>query len=244
MTTAETVSEVDLDEIFNTLNPETVADFKKVIKGFAVSYQGVGPQANRGFKYLNPFLSTSRRTFAELTRDTPALEQLIVNGAGLSKTVASRRDDLSALVGNLDGMMNAIARQRTSLKTALSAAAGLHAQLQHHRGQPAGDARRPRPARRRLEAGRGPARTLLPQLPGRLGRPRPDRPRPRQDPRGPRSRQRPRRSDPPAAEAGQDRRRAGATATASSARAPCRSRRPPSTTRSTSSPSSAPTRPS
>ena len=120
MTTAETVSEVDLDEIFNTLNPETVADFKKVIKGFAVSYQGVGPQANRGFKYLNPFLSTSRRTFAELTRDTPALEQLIVNGAGLSKTVASRRDDLSALVGNLDGMMNAIARQRTSLKTALS----------------------------------------------------------------------------------------------------------------------------
>jgi phospholipid/cholesterol/gamma-HCH transport system substrate-binding protein len=120
MTTAETVSEVDLDELFNTLDAKTVADFKKVIKGFATSYKGVGPQANNGFKYLNPFLSTSRRTFAELTRDTPALEQLIVNGASLSKTVASRRDDLSALVGNLDGMMNAIARQRTSLKTALS----------------------------------------------------------------------------------------------------------------------------
>ncbi len=120
MTTAETVSEVDLDELFNTLDPKTVADFKKVIKGFAVSYKGVGEEANKGFKYLNPFLSTSRQTFAELTRDTPALEQLIVNGSQLSRTVASRRDDLSALVGNLDSMMNAIARQRTSLKTALS----------------------------------------------------------------------------------------------------------------------------
>ena len=120
MTRAETISEVDLDELFNTLDPDTVADFKNVIKGFATSYHGVGEEANKGFKYLNPFLSTSRRTFAELTRDTPALEQLIVNGSQLSGTVASRRDDLSALVGNLDSMMNAIARQRTSLKTALS----------------------------------------------------------------------------------------------------------------------------
>jgi len=120
MSRAETISEVDLDELFNTLDPKTVADFKNVIKGFATSYRGVGAEANEGFKYLNPFLSTSRRTFAELTRDTPALEQLIVNGSQLSGTVASRRDDLSALVGNLDGMMNAIARQRTSLQTALS----------------------------------------------------------------------------------------------------------------------------
>ena len=31
---SETVSEVDLDEVFNTLDKETVADFKHVIKGF------------------------------------------------------------------------------------------------------------------------------------------------------------------------------------------------------------------
>jgi phospholipid/cholesterol/gamma-HCH transport system substrate-binding protein len=119
---ANTVSEVDLDEVFNTLNPKTVADFKKVIKGFSTSFKGgAAANANKGFKYLNPFLSTSRRTFDELTRDTPALEQLIVNGAKLSKTVASRRSDLSALVGNLDQMMNAIARQRTALTTSISA---------------------------------------------------------------------------------------------------------------------------
>ena len=117
---SNTISEVDLDQIFNTLNPKTAADFKKVIKGFAATYKGkAATQANAGFKYLNPFLSTSRQTFAELTRDTPALEQLIVDGASLSHTLAAKRQDISSLVGNLDVMMNAIARQRTSLTSAL-----------------------------------------------------------------------------------------------------------------------------
>src|SRR5439155_10502233 len=76
---SETVSEVDLDQVFNTLDPKTIRDFKHVIQGFSISYDGVGPQANKGFHYLNPFLSTSRRVFDELTRDTPAFERLIVD---------------------------------------------------------------------------------------------------------------------------------------------------------------------
>ncbi len=117
---SQTISAVDLDQVFNTLDPDTVADFKRVVKGFSITVKGdAGKQANEGFRYLNPFLSTSRRTFAELTRDTPALEQLIVNGSKLSKTVASRRADLSQLVGNLDQMMNAIARQSTALTTSV-----------------------------------------------------------------------------------------------------------------------------
>ncbi len=59
MSQAETVSEVDLDELFNTLDDRTVRNLKKVIKGFEISYDGVGEQANKGFRYLNPFLSTS-----------------------------------------------------------------------------------------------------------------------------------------------------------------------------------------
>ena len=120
MSQAETVSEVDLDEVFNTLDDETVADLKKVIRGFEVSYEGVAPQANRGFKYLNPFLSTSRRLFSELTLDERALEQLIVDGAQVSGALAARRDDLSALIANTNTMMGAIGRQKTSLASALS----------------------------------------------------------------------------------------------------------------------------
>lgn len=117
---SQTVSAVEIDQLFNTLDPETVADFKQVIKGSATIVKGgAAAQANKGIKYLNPFLSTSRRTFTELTRDTPALEQLIVSGSKLAGAVADRRADLSQLVGNLDRMMNAIASQRTALATSI-----------------------------------------------------------------------------------------------------------------------------
>jgi phospholipid/cholesterol/gamma-HCH transport system substrate-binding protein len=120
MEQSDTVSEVDLDQIFNTLNKRTVADLKKVIQGFEVSYDGVGEQANKGFKYLNPFLSTSRRVFGELTRDERAFERLLVDTSRLSGALADRRDDLSLLVGNLNRMMGALGRQKTSLARAVN----------------------------------------------------------------------------------------------------------------------------
>ena len=120
MDRTETISEVDLDQVFNTLDQKTVADFKKVVKGFAIASRGqTSRKLNRGFRYMNPFFSTSRRLFSELTRDSRSLEQLIVDGAQLSGALASRRDDISALVGNLDQMMGAISRQRTALTEAL-----------------------------------------------------------------------------------------------------------------------------
>jgi phospholipid/cholesterol/gamma-HCH transport system substrate-binding protein len=114
-----TTSEVDLDQLFNALDEETVRSIKSVIKGFARSYDGVGPQANRGFYYLNPFLSTSRRVFGELNSDQPALESLIVDGASLTEALAERAPDLEALVGNLDQMMGAIGNQEESLASAI-----------------------------------------------------------------------------------------------------------------------------
>jgi phospholipid/cholesterol/gamma-HCH transport system substrate-binding protein len=117
---AETVSAVDLDQLFNTLSPATIKDFKHVIQGFEISYDGVGPQANRGLKYLNPFLSTSRRVFAELNSDQAAFENLIVDTSQLSGALAERAPDVSALVGNLNRMMNAIGDRRERLAQAIA----------------------------------------------------------------------------------------------------------------------------
>ncbi len=115
MTQDETVSAVDLDEIFNTLDVETVKDFKEVITGFRDSYEGVTEQANEGAKYFNPLLSTSRRVFSELNRNPENLESLLVNSASLSALLAERRDDLSQLVSNASGALGAIGRQRQAL---------------------------------------------------------------------------------------------------------------------------------
>jgi phospholipid/cholesterol/gamma-HCH transport system substrate-binding protein len=120
----ETTSEVDLDQLFNTLNARTIANFKRVIKGFELSYEGVSRQANTGFRYLNPFLSTSRRVFGELTRDTPALERLIVDTSSLSGALSERSADISGLVHNANLMMGAIASQAEPLKASLEALPG------------------------------------------------------------------------------------------------------------------------
>jgi len=116
---SQTTSEVDLDQLFNTLNARTISNFKHVIEGFSLSYQGVAKQANAGYRYLNPFLSTSRQVFGELTRDTPALERLIVDTSHLSGALAERSDDISGLIHNANLMMGAIAGQSESLKQAL-----------------------------------------------------------------------------------------------------------------------------
>jgi phospholipid/cholesterol/gamma-HCH transport system substrate-binding protein len=117
---SDTIANVDLDELFNTLDDRTVRNLKKVIKGFEISYDGVGPQANKGFRYLNPFLSTSRRFFGELNRDERALERLIVDGSQLAGAVAQRSPDLEALVGNLNRFQGALARQKQSLADAVA----------------------------------------------------------------------------------------------------------------------------
>jgi phospholipid/cholesterol/gamma-HCH transport system substrate-binding protein len=116
---SQTVSEVDLDQLFNTLNARTIKNFKHVIEGFELSYEGVSKQANTGFKYLNPFLSTSRQVFGELTRDTPTLERLIVDTSHLSGALAARSNDISGLIHNANLMMGAIASQSSALKESL-----------------------------------------------------------------------------------------------------------------------------
>jgi phospholipid/cholesterol/gamma-HCH transport system substrate-binding protein len=116
---SETVSTVDLDHLFNTLSPKTIKDFKHVIQGFELSYDGVGEQANKGLRYLNPFLSTSRRLFSELTYDEQAFRDLIVHTSQLSGALAERSADISGLVGNLNRMMNAIGDRKERLATAI-----------------------------------------------------------------------------------------------------------------------------
>ncbi len=116
---SQTVSAVDLDHLFNTFDEETIGNFKKLIKGFAASYEGIGPQANVGFKYLNPFLSTSRRLFSELTADERRFERLLIDGASLSGAVAERSDDLEQFISNTNRMMGAIASENVALADAV-----------------------------------------------------------------------------------------------------------------------------
>jgi phospholipid/cholesterol/gamma-HCH transport system substrate-binding protein len=117
---SDTVSEVDLDQVFNTLDPKTIRDFKHLIQGFAISYDGVGPKANRGYRYLNPFLSTSRRLFDELSLDTPTLGRLVVDTSKLSGALAERAPEISSLIHNAELSFGALGRERSALAASIS----------------------------------------------------------------------------------------------------------------------------
>lgn len=120
LTQTETIADVEVDQFFNMLDDKTVKDFKRMIKGFAASYEGVAPQANAGYKYLNPLLYNGRRVFAELNVDQAALESLLVDGSRFAGALADRRDDLPQLVHNLNLMMNAIGDRKLELARAIS----------------------------------------------------------------------------------------------------------------------------
>jgi phospholipid/cholesterol/gamma-HCH transport system substrate-binding protein len=115
-----TTTQVDLDELFNTLDAETRKSLQKFFKGSAKMFEGRGDQARRGFHYLNPALSTSSRLFNELTRDTPVLERYLVDSARLVTAVAERRDDLADLIGNLNQTTNALGDQKEALADSIS----------------------------------------------------------------------------------------------------------------------------
>jgi phospholipid/cholesterol/gamma-HCH transport system substrate-binding protein len=114
-----TTTSVDLDQLFNTLDPPTRKALQGFLKGQAKALEGKGEMQNVAFQYLNPGLSTSRRLFEELNRDTPTLEHFVTDSSRLVTALASRRDDLSALIQNLDTTMGSIGSQKVALADAL-----------------------------------------------------------------------------------------------------------------------------
>jgi phospholipid/cholesterol/gamma-HCH transport system substrate-binding protein len=115
----KTTSVVDLDQLFNTLDPATRRGLQQYIQGSAAQYEGQGENVNQSAKYFNPFLSTTDQLVKEIARDQGTLTRAIVAGASVTGAVAERAPQLTSLVTNLNGMMGAIASQNASLSQAL-----------------------------------------------------------------------------------------------------------------------------
>jgi phospholipid/cholesterol/gamma-HCH transport system substrate-binding protein len=118
--TADTTSAVDLDQLFNTFDPKTRKALSGVVRGFAAAYGGRGAQANAGWMYLNPSLSTSSRLFRELDSDTPLFKRFVVASSSLVTDLAARRDDLSGLVDHLATTLSEIGSQKQALSSAIA----------------------------------------------------------------------------------------------------------------------------
>jgi phospholipid/cholesterol/gamma-HCH transport system substrate-binding protein len=121
LTSADTTSPVDLDQLFNTLREPERKGLQDIIQGSATVYAGRAAEANETYKYLSPSLVATDKLLQELVRDEQVLTDFLVNGAAVTSALAERRDDLSELTSNANQALGAIASQNESLDRALVA---------------------------------------------------------------------------------------------------------------------------
>jgi phospholipid/cholesterol/gamma-HCH transport system substrate-binding protein len=119
--TDESTNAVDLDQLFNTLDPRTRKGLQETLQGFAGWYAGQSGNLNKTFKYLGPSLGNFTRVMQELGGDQKTFTDLVVQGARATSAIAQRRDDLTELVSNGSTFAQAIAAENESFDRALAA---------------------------------------------------------------------------------------------------------------------------
>jgi len=110
---------VDLDQLFNTLDPDTRAGLQKFVEGQADQYRGKAPEAAQSLKYLSPALNTTSRLTRELIADDAVFERFLIDTSKAVGAIAERRGELSSLVGNANTAFGAIGDENEALSRAL-----------------------------------------------------------------------------------------------------------------------------
>ena len=117
----KTTTSVDLDQLFDTIDPKTRKALQQVIQGSATQYEGKGQRANEALKYFNPTLSTTSRLVNELDSDQAALQDFITYTAKATTALAAKSGTVTDLVSNANTSSAAIASESESLDQALHA---------------------------------------------------------------------------------------------------------------------------
>jgi phospholipid/cholesterol/gamma-HCH transport system substrate-binding protein len=115
----DTSAPVDLDQLFDTLDPKTRRALQRIIQGSATYYTGKSRQANESFRYLPATLSTTAQLTGEIALDDKVFERFVVDAASVVNAIAERQTDLAQLVGNANGAARAIGDESAALDRAL-----------------------------------------------------------------------------------------------------------------------------
>jgi phospholipid/cholesterol/gamma-HCH transport system substrate-binding protein len=114
-----TQAPVDLDQLFNTLDPKTRKGLQDIIQGGATQYKDKSAQAAEALHSFNPAISTSARVARELVLDRTAFQRFVTQTANTVTALDERRNDLAALVGNANTTAKAIGDENVALGRAL-----------------------------------------------------------------------------------------------------------------------------
>jgi phospholipid/cholesterol/gamma-HCH transport system substrate-binding protein len=110
---------VDLDQLFNTLDPKTRKGLDQFIQGSATQYVGASQQLGEVTELFPPFLTGTNHFFSELVRDQKTLTSFLVETAKAVTTIGSRQQDLSALIEHQNTTFRAIGSEQQQLAQGL-----------------------------------------------------------------------------------------------------------------------------
>src|SRR4051794_30710457 len=115
----DTSSEVDLDEVLNTLDPSTLRDLKLLVSGSAKGLRGRGKQLGRAIETLDPALSQVTAVEQELLRDQETFTRFLLESADVVSAVAQRPKQLERLVGSAHATLGELATRDVALDSLL-----------------------------------------------------------------------------------------------------------------------------
>ncbi len=110
---------VDLDQLFNTLDPKTRKGLQGFIQGTAEQYVGAGRALGQSTEYFAPALTATDHVFSELVRDQPTLTNFLVETAKAVTTIGARQTQLTDLIENANTTFQAIGSQQTQFAQGL-----------------------------------------------------------------------------------------------------------------------------
>jgi phospholipid/cholesterol/gamma-HCH transport system substrate-binding protein len=117
--TSATHGTVDLDQLFNTFNPQTRRALQEVLQGSAEQYAGTNPDFRLSVKYFSPSLESANHIFAELTKDQATFTSFLVESAKALTTIGDHGEQLSGLVENANTTFKAVGSQQQNLLQSL-----------------------------------------------------------------------------------------------------------------------------
>jgi phospholipid/cholesterol/gamma-HCH transport system substrate-binding protein len=110
---------VDVDELFNALNANTLQGLRGVIRGFASWYAGKSAQANLSAQYFPPALQAYSRLFSQLDADTPTLQAFLKQTSAALGAIDQRSGQLTDLVTQTRVTAQALGSDNQALTQAL-----------------------------------------------------------------------------------------------------------------------------
>jgi phospholipid/cholesterol/gamma-HCH transport system substrate-binding protein len=115
----DTSSEVDLDEVLNTLDPSTLRDLKLLLRNGAGGLSGNGTKLAAAIHALDPALSQVVGVEQQVLRDEGTFSRFLVESASVVSAVATRPPELTRLVGSGRATLDELASRDAALDSLL-----------------------------------------------------------------------------------------------------------------------------